>query len=107
MIVLEDDQLPELASELANDFPSSLYVSEFARNLHALVVYISHGNIDLKFPVFQVHSLVTKKARGKLSWPGISFVVDSFPNFTVCVARTDPAAAEKVLYRESVMGLSV
>ncbi|GAU98730.1 hypothetical protein RvY_09839 [Ramazzottius varieornatus] len=67
MIVLEDDQLPELASELANDFPSSLYV----------------------------HSLVIKKARGKLSWPGISFVVDRLPNSTVCVARTDPAAAEK------------
>ncbi|OQV21640.1 hypothetical protein BV898_04539 [Hypsibius exemplaris] len=62
MIVLQDDQLPEFVASLERDFPAS----------------------------FNIYFLARNKMRKHLDWPGISFVVDEFPNFLACIARTDP-----------------
>ncbi|OQV21639.1 hypothetical protein BV898_04538 [Hypsibius exemplaris] len=62
MILLRDDQLPELVESLAHDFPASFNIYYMARN----------------------------KMRKHLDWPGVTFVVDRFPDFAACVCRTDP-----------------
>ncbi|XP_055348690.1 uncharacterized protein LOC129595646 isoform X2 [Paramacrobiotus metropolitanus] len=59
MIVLDEIQLPELVKAVQDDFPRSLMIFHLARNV----------------------------IRNRYSWPGLEFVVDSFPDISVCVCR--------------------
>ena len=38
--------------------------------------------------IHQIYHLAREKLTERLSWPGISFVVDTLPDFSVCIARS-------------------
>ncbi|XP_055342627.1 uncharacterized protein LOC129591119 [Paramacrobiotus metropolitanus] len=61
MLVLKDEQLKQLLPLLEADLPRSL-------------------------PVFH---LLRNNLRGRFAWPGLEFVVDDFPNVSVCICRPE------------------
>ncbi|XP_055349916.1 uncharacterized protein LOC129596613 [Paramacrobiotus metropolitanus] len=59
MLILTKGQLTDILPTLEGDFPRSLSIYHMVRNT----------------------------VRGKFAWPGMEFVVDAFPDFSVCICR--------------------
>ncbi|GAV09682.1 hypothetical protein RvY_19181-1 [Ramazzottius varieornatus] len=52
---------------------------DFAELMRLLAIHSPHSH--------GVYSLVREKVISRFEWPEVSFVVDSFPDFSVCIAR--------------------
>ncbi|GAV09681.1 hypothetical protein RvY_19181-2 [Ramazzottius varieornatus] len=61
---------------------------DFAELMRLLAIHSPHSH--------GVYSLVREKVISRFEWPEVSFVVDSFPDFSVCIARASFKRTQEV-----------